>query len=58
VALTQESSFGDGAEIIIRILVLDGSSASPGTGRKRRRRSVALYSHDLKRWPLINTKKL
>jgi hypothetical protein len=29
------------AEIVIKILVVDRSSASPGAGRKRRRRSAA-----------------
>jgi len=34
-------------EIVIEILVVDGSSASPGAGRKRRRRrSVAPSCHD------------
>jgi len=44
------------AEIVIEILVVDRSSASPGAGRKRRRRSVAPSCHDLKRQQVISTK--
>jgi len=47
------------AEIVIEILVVGRSSASPGTVWKRRRwRSVAPYCHDLRRWQVITTKKL
>jgi len=43
-------------EIVVDILVVDRSSASPGAGRKRRRRSVAPSGQDLKRWQVIITK--
>jgi len=44
------------AEIVIEILVVDRSSASPGAGRKRRRRSAAPSCHDLKRRRVISMK--
>jgi len=44
------------AGIVIEILVVDRSSASPGAGRKRRRRSVAPSCHDIKRRRVISTK--
>jgi len=47
---------GYGTEIVIRILVVDRSSASADAGRKRRRRSAAPSFHDLKRQQVISTK--
>jgi len=44
------------AEIVVEILVVDRSSASPGAGRKRKRRSAAPSCHDLKRRQVISTK--
>jgi len=44
------------AEIVIEIVVVDRSAASPGAGRKRRRRSAAPSCHDLKRRRVICTK--
>jgi len=46
------------AEIVIEILIVDRSSASPGAGRKRRKRSAggAPSCHDLKRRRVISTK--
>jgi len=46
-------------DIVIGILVLDRSSASPGAGSKRsRRRRAAPAWHDLKGRRVISTKKL
>jgi len=44
------------AEVVIEILIVDRSSASPGAGWKRRRRSSAPCCHDLKRRRVISTK--
>jgi hypothetical protein len=41
------------AEIVIEIFVVDRSSASPGAGRKRKRRCAAPSCHELKRWRVI-----
>jgi len=46
------------AEIVIEILVVHTLSASPGAGRKHRRRRCAAHScHDEKKCGLISTKK-
>jgi hypothetical protein len=44
------------AEIVIDILIMDRSSASPCAGRKRRKRSAAPSCDDLKRQQVISTK--
>jgi len=43
-------------EIVIEILVVDRTSASPGAGKKRRRRSAAPSYHYLEWRQLITTK--
>jgi hypothetical protein len=47
---------GDCTAIVIEILVTDRLSVFPGAGRKRRRRSEATSSHNLKRRQVISTK--